>query len=77
MNKLMAILLLLGAMAAFGLSEGTKYVVRDQTHIGMPVGEPRTAYVTKTDRIFYIAVGATCMVGGLYFVARIRAEDSR
>jgi hypothetical protein len=76
MNKLMAILLLLGAIAGFGLSEGTKYVVRDQTHTGMPVGEPRTGYVTRTDRIFYIVFGAACMVGGLYFIARIRREDS-
>jgi hypothetical protein len=42
----------------------------------MPVGEPRTGYVTRTDRIFYIVFGAACMVGGLYFIARIRREDS-
>lgn len=77
MNKLMAILFLLGALASFGLSVGTSYQVQDQTYYGSPVGEPRTVCIKKSDRIFYVILGAGCMAAGLYFIARVRREDSR
>lgn len=77
MNKLMAMLFLFGAIAGFGLSVRTaSYQVQDQTPHGSPVGEPRTAYVTKNDRAFYVAFGAANMAASLYFVARIRREES-
>lgn len=76
MNKLMAILFLLGALAGFGLSVGTSYQVQDQTSTGSPVGQPRTVYIKGRDRIFYIAFGVACMAAGLYFIARIRREES-
>jgi hypothetical protein len=77
MNKLLAILFLIGALAGFGLSVGTSYQVQDQNYYGSPVGKPRTAYITSGDRVFYVAFGVICMAAGLYFVARIRREDSR
>lgn len=77
MNKLMAILFLLGAMAGFGLSAGTSYQVQDQDHLGFPVGKPRTVYIGRGDRIFYVAFGAACMIAGLYFVSQIRKQDGR
>ncbi len=77
MNKLLAILLLLGAIAGFGLSTRTSYQIQDLTPRGAPVGEPRTVYPSSGDKAFYVIFGAACMAGSLYFIARIRREDSR
>jgi hypothetical protein len=77
MNKLLAILFLLGALGCFGLAVGTTYQVQDHTYYGTPVGEPRTVEIRRSDRIFYVAFGAACMAAGLYFIARIRRQDSR
>ena len=75
MNKLLAILFLLGALGCFGLSVGTSYQVQDETRFGTPAGKPRTVYIKSHDRVFYVVSGAACMVAGLYFVAQIRRED--
>lgn len=77
MNRLMAILLLLGALGAFGLSLRTSMEVQDQTPHGAPVGEVRTVYLTKGDRTAYVATGLECLVAGFYFVAQIRRDDLR
>jgi hypothetical protein len=77
MNKLMAMLFLLGALAGFGLSQSGTYTVQDQTAHGAPASEPRTVYVKNGDRVFFIAFGAVSMAGCLYFVAKIRQEDLR
>ena len=76
MNKLMAILFLLGALAAFGLSQRSSYQVQDQTRYGAPVGEPRTVSIGSGDRAFFIVLGAACLAGGLYFVAKLRRDDT-
>ncbi len=73
----MAILFLLGTIAGFGLSVGTTYQVQDQTPWGSPVGEPRKVVTRSGDRIFFGAFGTVCMAGCLYFVAKIRREDTR
>ena len=75
MNKLMAILFLLGAIAGFGMSQRSSYWVQPQDGRGNPVGEPRMAYVRSGDKIFFISFGAVCMVGCLYCLARTRKED--
>jgi hypothetical protein len=62
MNKVMAILLLLGALGAFGLSQRTSYEVQEQSKSGAPVGKPRTVYIGAGDRAFFIVLGAACMV---------------
>ena len=76
MNKLMAILFLIGALGAFGLSQRTRYEVQDKDSHGFPVSAPRTVSVSGSDRTFLIVLGATFMVGGLYFVARMRRDDA-
>jgi hypothetical protein len=76
MNKLMAILFLLGALGAFALSERSSYQVQNQSR-GWPVGEPRTVYVSTGHQAFLRVLGAGLMAGCLYFVARIRKEDTR
>ena len=77
MNKLMALLFLLGALGAFALSERTSYEVQNQSRFGSPVGEPRTVYVSTGQRAFLRVLGAGLMAGCLYFVARIRREDAQ
>ena len=77
MNKLLAIFLLFGAIAGFGLSTQNSYEVQDQTRFGTPVGKPRTVYINSGDRVFYVAFATVCMVACLYFVARIRRNDLR
>jgi hypothetical protein len=51
MNKLLALLFLLGALGAFGLSQRVSYQVQDHTYTGAPVGEPRTVYIRAGDRV--------------------------
>ena len=77
MNKLMAILFALGALADFGLSQSDSYKTRNQTTLGTPVGPERTVYLTRRDRIAYTVFGVSCAIGCLYFIARIRRDDSR
>jgi hypothetical protein len=72
MNKILAMLFLLGAIACFGLSVGTSYQVQDQTRFGTPTGEPRTVYIKSSDRAFFTVFGAGCMAASLYFIAKTR-----
>ena len=76
MNKLLAILMLLGAIGGFGLSTRTSYQFQGENRYGAPLGEPGTVYITSGDRIFYVVFGALCMAGSLYFIVRIRLEES-
>jgi hypothetical protein len=76
MNKLLAILFLLGAIGGFGMSQRTAYRVQEQTRYGAPIGEPVTVPVEHGDKIFFVAFGVACMIGGLYFLAKIRQEDA-
>ena len=77
MNKLLAILFLLGAIGGFGLSQRDDFQTQNQTRTGVPVGEVRTVQVTRIDRAGYVVFGVVCMAACLYFVARIRREDLR
>ena len=63
MNKILALLLLFGAIGGFGLSARRSYQVQDQSRYGAPVGPVRTAYVGEGDRIFFILFGLVCLVG--------------
>lgn len=76
MNKVMAILLLLGALGAFGLSQRASYQVQDQSKYGAPVSKPRVVSVGPGDRAFFIVLGAACMAGCLYCVAKLRRADT-
>jgi hypothetical protein len=77
MNKLLAILFLLGTIAGFGLAMRNSYQVQDQSIHGAPIGQPRTVYVGKADRIFYVGFGFANMLASLYFIARVRQSDLR
>jgi len=77
MNKLMAMLFLLGAIGGFGLSHRDSFQTQAHSYTGAPIGEPRTVQITPGNRAAYIAIGVVCMVGCFYFVVRIRRDDSR
>ena len=77
MNKLMAIFFLLGALGGFGMAQRGSFQSHRATPTGAPTGETRTVYVTRSDRIAYTALGVACMIGSLYFIARIRRDDLR
>ena len=77
MNKMMCILLLLGAIGAFGLSQQDSFQTIDHSRSGVSVGKERTVVVTKTGKAFYISVAITFAMGFLYFLARLRNEDLR
>jgi hypothetical protein len=62
MNKLMAIVFLLGAIGGLGLSQRDSFQTQGHTYTGAPSGEPRTVYITPADRVGYIAIGLACMV---------------
>lgn len=77
MNKLMALLLLFGALGCFGLSQRDSFQTQSVGRYGAPVGEVRTVRITPWDRGGYIATGVFCLVGCVFFVARIRRDDMR
>ena len=77
MNKLMAILFLLGALGGFGLSQRDSFQTQRQGPRGALVGEPYTVQVTHGDRIGYIAIGVVCTVACLYFLVRVRRDELR
>ena len=78
MNKILALLLLLGAIGGFGMAgKHTPHQVQDQSWTGAPVGAVRTIYVRSGERIFYFGFGLACLIGSAYFVFRIRGEDTR
>jgi hypothetical protein len=77
MNKLMAILFLLGALGSFGMSQRDSFQAQDHSRSGAPVGEVRTVQVTRGDRVAYIAFGIACAAACVYFIARIRRDDLR
>ena len=72
MNKLIAVLFLLGALGAFGLAQRDSFESRHLTRTGAAAGEVRTVRITQFDRAGYIVLGIVCMAGCLYFVGRIR-----
>jgi hypothetical protein len=71
-NRLLALLLLLGAIGGFGLSARRDYQVQDTGRYGTPVGPVRTVTVGNGDRIFFIIFGLACFIGSAYFIARTR-----
>jgi hypothetical protein len=74
MNKILAILFLLGALGSFGLSQRDSFQFQSQTRTGAPVGEVRIHYVTRAEKWGYIVFGLICAVGGLYFISRIQRD---
>ncbi len=71
-NKVLALLLLLGAIGGFGLWARRDYQVQDHTRSGTPVGQVRTVIVNKSDRIFFMVFGLACAIGSAYLIARSR-----
>lgn len=76
-NSLMAIFFLFGAIGSFGLSQRASYQVQDQGWMGAPTGEPRAVYIKQGDRIGFVAVGISCTVASLYFLAKTRRNGLR
>jgi len=76
-NKLICIMLLLGALGSFGLSLRTSFQTQDHSYFGSPVGEERTVQISSVDKAAYVTLGVVFMVGFLYFLARMRREDLR
>ena len=74
MNKLMAILFLLGAIGGFGMSQRDSFLSQPTGKWG-PVGKPYTVQTTRVDKIGFFTLGTGCMAACLYFVARIRRDD--
>jgi hypothetical protein len=74
MNKFMAMLLALGVFGFLGLSQRASYETQYQSWSGVPVGEVRTVYVTSGSRTGYVVLGGLCMVGCVFFLARIRRD---
>ena len=77
MNKVMAILFLLGGIGFLGLSKKDSYQVQDHTPRGAPVGVPRNVQLQPGDRTFYQISGVVCVAAGIYFVMLIRRDDIR
>jgi hypothetical protein len=76
MNKLMAVLLFLGALGGFGLSRRDSFESREAVR-GTPSRGVRIVRITPVARVGYMSLGVVCLVGCLYFVARIRRDDLR
>jgi hypothetical protein len=76
MKKAMCMMLLLGAVGFFGLSQRSSFRFQPTTRFGSPSGKEQTAHVTADDKVGYIVLGAFCMGGGLYLLAKIRNEGS-
>jgi hypothetical protein len=77
MNKLLAILCLLGAIGALGLSQRDIYTTQDRTFLGAPVGEERAVEMSRVSKIGFAGLGIVLLGGFGYFVTRIRTEDTR
>ena len=75
MNKVLCILLLLGTIGAFVLSQRESYKVRDHDRLGWPVGDEQIVHIATADRFFYIVSGVAFMTGFLYFLAKLRKQD--
>ena len=77
MNKLLALFLMLGAIGGFGMSQRENFQTQSHTWTGEPVGEPRVVQQTRAERAGYFGFGLLCMIGCIYFIARIRNDDLR
>jgi hypothetical protein len=77
MNKVMAFLFGFCALGGFALSQRSSFQSQNVNRWGAPIGEVRTVSITPAGRIGYIAFGAVCMAGCLFFLAQIRNEDTR
>ena len=79
MNKLLALLFLMGTVGGLGMaSKRSPYQVQSTSpRSGTPVGPVRTVYISEGDRIFYAGFGLVCMIACVYFVVRVRKGDSR
>jgi hypothetical protein len=70
----MVIFLALGAVGFLGLSQRASYETQDHGWSGNPTGRVRTVYITSDNRTGYTVLGGACMVGCVYFLARIRRD---
>jgi len=77
MNKLMAILLGVGALGAFGLSQREGFESQQVDRYGSPSGEATAHYSSRSEKIGFIVFGGIFMIGSLYFISRVRHDDLR
>jgi hypothetical protein len=70
MNKFLAIVFAVAAVALFGMARQAGYITSDgASRTGRSTSQVRTASVTKTERIGCRILGVACAVACLYFVA--------
>jgi len=77
LNKLSALLFLLGAIGCFGLSQRQSFKTQESNRFGSPVGLVQTVHISNAGRRQYLIIGFGCLVGCLYNVAQIRNQDLR
>ncbi len=77
MNKILAAFCLLGTIVGLGLSQRHNITSQSASWTGTPVGEPRNVRLSRVDKVGFMGFGIACACAGLYFVARIRDEDTR
>jgi hypothetical protein len=73
-NKVMCLVLLLGAVGSFLMSQKESFSTQSVTRYGNAVGEERTVSTTSFERAGFLVFGACCMVGGLYLMVQIRPK---
>lgn len=71
----MAILLGMGALGAFGLSQRENFQSQPVGRYGNPIGKARIHDNSRDERLGYIAFGSIFMIGCFYFISRVRRED--
>jgi hypothetical protein len=77
MNKVLALLFLIGAVSAFGLSLRDHRMVQEHTPHGSPVGEPYQVPVNRAAKTGYVVLGLIFTTACFYFAARSRRDDLR
>ena len=77
MNKLLAMLFAFGEIGSFALSQQVSFETQSDNGYGVPAGPVRTVYITEGDKLRYTISGAMCLAVCLYFIARVRRDDSR
>jgi hypothetical protein len=77
MNKFMAILLGMGALGAFGLSQRDSFTTQQVSRYGNPIGEAHILENSRVQKVGYFAVGVIFMTGSFYFISKVRNDDLR
>ncbi len=75
MNKLMAILLGMGAVGVFGLSQRGSFQSQSVGRYGNPIGEVHIHDNSRVEKFGYTAIGAILTLGCFYFISRVRRDD--